>query len=700
MLYKPTDEERETIKRVYDGMDKMQELRDKTYEQFNNLTLKQFIDDGEKRLNAFVPSKESQGKAEWQSNVATQIIRNKLKAFIAGVASNPPEAVVKARNRDTSYLDIDRSYVMKNLIEGSYQGENLELNNYFLAWELAAKGTVINYCGYLKTEDKRKFIKSYDLSSGKVEYGEEEANIEDRCIDFLVPLTEFYIKDFYIFDVQDQPSVIWKQYYDEEEFKKEFGEYANYDKVKIGTMQNESEIETFYYKRWGKRTGNKKIEVIKYYSKMRDEYIIVANGVLMLEAPLLWEVNGKKVYPFAKSICEPFTDHNFFYGNSLPNILKGDFDVLNTLVNMSLDKTYRSMVPPLIVGRVNQDVFDLEDEILAGDTRIPVEDVNQIRELPISGINSADMQMINYVQRGIDLASVDPNQQGIQGSGVTAREVVIANQRATELKSLFYKFLTDLWRQKYSLRMANILMNYSHPQIILNKEGKQTKIWRRYVIEDAQIHREVVKVIQNQNEGILVKQAGILGAGAGMPGAPGQQGAGQKTETEIETVQGTLIIEFRDIKKEEERKKVQAEVQKEVEKKAQDNENIEIRIIPTSYLNDCEYQLDVIPESIHQRDLAKMQLNNIEKIQAVRTLFPEIFVANENDFFEQVIKAYDDDPARYLANLEKLKNEASKQQGAQQGAMAGLEAMLGGGGQGQLPKQQGGNQAQGELPAM
>lgn len=44
----------------------------------------------------------------------------------------------------------------------------------------------------------------------------------------------------------------------------------------------------------------------------------------------------------------------------------------------------------------------------------------------------------------MDLGTVSENQQGVTGKGVTAREIVIANENAKKLKGIFFMFLTDL----------------------------------------------------------------------------------------------------------------------------------------------------------------------------------------------------------------------------------------------------------------
>ena len=67
-------------------------------------------------------------------------------------------------------------------------------------------------------------------------------------------------------------------------------------------------------------------------------YRIICNGVELFNGPMLWiditrKNFGRKAYPVAKTIYEPFANTDFFYGNSLPNSAMGEGDVLNTLYN-------------------------------------------------------------------------------------------------------------------------------------------------------------------------------------------------------------------------------------------------------------------------------------------------------------------------------------------------------------------------------
>lgn len=66
--------------------------------------------------------------------------------------------------------------------------------------------------------------------------------------------------------------------------------------------------------------------------------------------------------------------------------------------------------------------------------------------MPIAGVTTAELQMLQVVSNQLAMSTVDALQQGFSGTGSTAREIVIANEKAAEMKGIFFTMLTDLWR--------------------------------------------------------------------------------------------------------------------------------------------------------------------------------------------------------------------------------------------------------------
>ncbi len=634
--YTPSDKEKESIKVVYDEFESMRKLRNQKWKYFNDRSLKDFIDDSQLRLNGFVPTRESQGKESWQSNFFHPVTKNKFKAMLAAVALDIPQTKVVAQNERLG-RDANRADIMKHLIKFSYDQDNKEEQIFFEAWETVEKGTVIVYDGYLKAKAKRKIIKSFDPTTGEIETEEQEVETDNQCVNFIVPLTNLYIKDWTIFDIQKQPSICWVERMGVDEFKTEFGKYKKAGYVKTSNQLTDKNEQDVYFKEfWQEREkDDEPVEVIRYFNKGKDDFKIVANGVLLFESPLILG-KKKKWYPFAKTVFEPFAT-DFFYGNSLPNTLMGEQDVINALFNMSIDKTYKSMVPSLLIGNINKDDFDLEDPNSTIDTKIYVQDIQQVKELPIKGVDQSDFKMIEMVSRGLDLSSVDSNQQGVAGRGVTAREVVIANENAKKLKGVLYMFLTSLWIQKIKLRIMNILVYYTQPKAekILGESGKENIIdkYKSFTIDNAEL-----------SDG----SKGTLG---------------------IEMVGGEKELPSQN----------EVDIQEEAQKK-QSGEKYEKIYITSDYLDDWIYDIKVISDSIYQRESGMTQLKIEEKLRVLGVYFPEVLMGNKEKLAKDMLVAYEDDPDEYeLApkqqqQTDEMGNPLPQEQGAEM-ATAGQAGM-------------------------
>lgn len=604
-MYDPNEREIHLRKHIYRDFTYMRDLRNKRYKYFNDRTLKEFVDDSELRLTSYVPTREEQGKEDWQANFFHPVTRNKMKATLAAVALDVPDIRIVAQN-EKSMKDTRRADFVKNLVKYSYNLGNKEEDIYFEGWECAGKGTVHVYDGYLKTKAKRRIIKSFDPITGAIEHDEEEVEVDNKCINFIIPIENIYIWDFYIPDIQNQPKIMWVERMDRSRVEQEFGNYPNFKYVKTQKELIGKDADSRYFNEgWAARTKDgAPYEVVRYYCKYKDEHIILINGVVMLDAPLLLG-KKKKWYPIAKTVYEIFAA-DFYYGNSLPNTMMGEQDVTNALHNMAVDKTYKSMIPTLLIGNTNKDDFDLEDPNITLDTKIYVQDINQVKEMPSSGITNADVKMIDIIGRGLDLTTVDANQQGVAGRGVTAREIVIANENAKKIKGVFYMFLTSLWIQKVKLRIMNILTFYTDLKVksVLKDgadSGEKIEEYRKFIVDNA--------TLSDGSKGTL-----------GMTIVP--KNSQLPTEDQLTAN----------------------------EKEYSDNnggERYEEVAFTADYLDDWEYDVKVISESIYQQDSSFSRANMEDKIKVMATAFPEIFQLNKEKVFKQTMVAYDDDPDEY-----------------------------------------------------
>lgn len=585
--------------------------RNQTYVQFNDRILVDFVDDSDKRLNAYVLPKELQGKEEWQSNFATREYANKTKALLAATARDIPDMKFGAVTKDSSY-DFFAAQMAKDLTRYSFQQGNPTVDLFFLGWSLVGRGTVISYEGIEQHQFKKKKIKSFDLLTGDVQFDDVEVKSKGDPVSFEIPLENLLIKNFYIRDIQDQPSLIWWSYYPtKDEFDYEWGKYPNAKYVKEASTIQKDELKTYFHDYWKEAiydNASKGYLLLRYYNKYQDIYRVVCNGVELYNGPMLWvditKHEALKVYPFAKEIFEPFAGGQFFYGNSMPNSAMGQGDVVNSLINSSVDKQYRAMVPPLIIGMVNKDMFDLEDDIVAGDTKIYVDDINQVKQMDIKGASDSDIKMINLISSGFDLTTMDPSQEGQAQQYVTARAAVGADERAQQLKGAFFMFLESLWLQKTRLRLHNILLTYTKPEYVAVIGASGEKQW--------EAHYRTFNI-------------------------PNTKLSGGQT--------GTLSIAVAGTKKDLHNMRPGIE-QQEARMKKQGKPFEKIGMM-YSYLENYCYDVQIIPASLWNTSEALAMSLTMEKIKSVATLFPEYFQANKEKLFRELLSRYDDGPDGY-----------------------------------------------------
>lgn len=644
--YSPSEVQKTRIKFVYDERADMIKKRNESYVHFNDRTLKEFIDDSEKRLNAYVLDKASQGKEAWQANFATRAYANKAKALLAATSRDLPGMRFKAVN-DEDQFDHFAAEIAENLVKHSYYQGNPQEELFFLAWSNVGHGTVLSCEDIQKNVYQKSRIKSFDLLTGDIEEELLEKESYGEPYSYEIPLMNLLIKNFYIRDIQDQPAIIHEEYYaDRDRFDSVLGKYPNASKVKDISDIKADEHDTYFHKAWNEGCkDNRGFLVSRYMNKYKGRrglYQIVANGVELYNGPMLWvditrRNKGRPVYPVAKAIYEPFADSSFFYGNSQPNSAMGEGDVLNTLYNTSLDKQYRSMVPPLLIGMVNKDMLDLEDEVVAGDTKIYVDDISQVKQMELKGISDSDVKMIDLISSGLDLTTLDPQQQGVAQKYVTARAAVAADERARQLKGIFFMFMESLWLQKVRLRLPNILLTYTMPKLveIIGEEGA----------------KKLVEKYQVFNVGHAELSDGT---------------------------KGTLGIEFRPKDQMKDRSAMRLDVEAEEERNSLAGRPYEKVVVPYGYLDKISFDIEIIPETLWQSSQSINMAMTIEKISLINKVFPEYFAQNKELLFRDLIKNYSDDPGRY--NLPKPMDFSQEKGLELAGAVAGKGKGSGGDG--------------------
>jgi hypothetical protein len=479
--YEQSPEQNARVQFIEKEVEAMRQQRDQGYKFFGfkdessseqkYLTLIDYINESEKRINGTL--EKSELKDEWQSNVFDNITRDKLNSIIAKLASQR----MKAQFLNIEGLSTEFAKVITNIYEAAARGKNGKgKDEVFLfnsMWEAAAKGTVVREETYKL--GKRK-IKDHELfnKQGKIKY-KTIYEWEDVWSE-IVPLHEFYPGDISKQNIQEMGKCARVTWLDYETFRVAFSDYAESEKVQPIKEITQEEKTMFSIN----ESAKDMVKVIRYYNRITDSYDVSANGFLLtpINNPL---PHPHKQLPFNVGRFE-ILSINFFYGMSLAMKLSSMQDIDNAIWNMMLDQLFIALKTPIF----NATGAEIDTNWLYPSQVIDLPkkaDLNQIREFQVNPNSTLAMNALGMIKSRIDEnASSGSEQSGIAGAGraKTAEEVATAREASLEIAGLFLQFMEWAEEDRSEQRCQNMLYYYSKP---LKSNGK----YRKFVVDNVRL---------------------------------------------------------------------------------------------------------------------------------------------------------------------------------------------------------------------
>jgi len=481
----PTHEEQKDLDEVGKNLVIGRNIINKSYNQFNGRTLYDCIDDWTKRWNGYLPIAPT--LTADRSNIFLNFTRNLVISFVSKAAAQLPDIKVIAVNKKTGTNSVEMGNAFNDLIDYSNLEENAQSKFVGSVLEAATKGTVIKYEGYMKYEQETEIPEDVDHETGEVKTKKETRVMFDNCYQENVFIEDFYIGNPYQPEIQKQPFIIWKKIQQYDEACGEFEGYENWKYVKPGNHTINTEPTTFYRNQLQTELTSSQVEVIRYYNKRKNKHIIQVNGIILYSG-VIPRKDGN--YPFAKGIHEPF-GNDFFWGMALPQKIMGDQDLVNTLWNMMIDKTYGSLMP----FGLSSDLDDLvEDTVLEPNKIRKVGDVNNWRFETLPGVNAGEQTML---QAAIGFVKENSGYEGGAGAStqkggkVSMRQAMLKQQEAEGKLGFTMNYLEDFERDRTELRLNSIIQYYSIPKIekVTGKSGKEIEdfIYRDITIPNVKL---------------------------------------------------------------------------------------------------------------------------------------------------------------------------------------------------------------------
>lgn len=601
--YKPSIKAQEVIKNAWARYTDMRNNRDLNYRWFgksrdgNYRNLITYINLMEKRWNSDgIPRTNLE---DWQASVFKPETRNKVIAILSAVAQQRPRMKFKGREKS----DYMKELVIGDMYDWSEDMDNGDEQALYTMLDAIIHGTAVRYEGY---EDCKKVIK--ELKPGEDGYAlydldyEEKIIIEKKVVTKEVQLQDFYFGSMMTRRMDEQPDCVWRKLMRLNDFKKEFAGWENSKYVLPGGDLTDETFFSAFASDEVREKQSELVEVIRYYSKETDEFIILANGVWVNPlskskvCPLPF---SHKELPFYTVLFEPFSS-TFPYGKALPDKMLGEQDAINALYNMMLDQAFVSIHPLLVTG--DEDVLD-DVDLTPNNINYVGADIQNIMEIKRTPPQQAHFNMIQMLQSSIEQSSVDSIQQGSASEAKTATAVKQASASAARAFLLFLSFVFHGYKRKSKLRVANILQFLTTPSIlkkVMGDDGEEK-------FDEAFQNFKVSNVALSNGK------------------------------------QGERIIELVDKETLEDKYKNRGKERKELE-----SQNIERFYILPEYIREFSFDVEAIEGStIKETEEAEKALE-IEFQQVTNMMYPEL--VNREGMFDELLKKFKKDP-RLIKNM-------------------------------------------------
>lgn len=615
--YEPSEKEKAVVSAVFEKFRASADDRNRNFEYFDGINLIQYIEDSVRRFTTNIDERE--GMEDWQARVNNPFTRNKVLAILGKVVQVLPIAEFKPRGED----DTRKIDILNNLYQYAEDVDDYEELMMNVLLEAIVKGTAIGYEG-LDRKDRK--IKNVKRNGDNLTYSEVTEKTS-RLFGSIVPLEDFYPQHVGIRNIKQMDYCFWRTVIPESKFESMWGGYKQARFVKPQRVFGEKEQRPFYADYISGTVAEGMVEVIRYYDKCSDEYVVVANGVWL--NPL--DISGvQQISPLPFNHKElPFWDikfdffgADFFYGKSLPDRLKSLQDVLNVLTNMLLDQSFLTIFPPILTNGSDY----IEDDYLRPGRRTPVDTqglpLNQaFMKLDLGTPSGWHQYILEYTQRIMEQSSLDQVSSGQAGVGgrTTAQEIRTAAEGVTSLLGLFGRFVNYGIKRKAMLKAANILQFWTDPEFPM--------------------------VQKFAGDGSAIKQRGAFNTFK-IPNSPMSTGK-----------RGQKVIEmYKSSGSRPSKSELSARAQL---YKVETGKSMEIIATEPSYLRHLEYDVMAVsnPKKEATRDMDKaMQL---EKVRVLLSFFPDMI--DREELAAQTVEKLGDDPDKLLKK-------------AQQPAMPGQES--------------------------
>lgn len=470
-LYQPTDNEKDRVSLIRQCFVDGDVVQKRPRREFNDLSMLERMAVDQMAFAVYQPNDGDTLAGDeingWRSNAVRPIVRNKIISINAHVTARTIFPKIMAFS-SASEEQKDAATVMGDLMEWSVVNNN---SAYADVSVQATTSALVNPISWVQTQYQDVFRTVKRGRSEDGTYKTEVVKDEDQSgfVDESVDPSTMYFGEFYIRngDVQLQPWLIRRKIMNYSSAATVFGGFDNWLYVRPGIMVVYNDANQQFYDVYDQDMSQNEVEVLYYWNKALDLYLITVNGILMTDAD---NPNPRedKLYPFATfgyELLRPQGDCMAY--KSLAFKTMPDDKVINTLYPMIIDASYLALFPPTVAVGV---------ETIGSDVLIPgVTTTLSSPEASITPVMQANTnlqaayQALQTVEKNITESSIDGQeaaQPDADSNGpITAYQISKQEKRASILLGNFLHMTGRYVKQTGRLRIGDIKQHLTLPQL-------------------------------------------------------------------------------------------------------------------------------------------------------------------------------------------------------------------------------------------
>lgn len=453
-IYKPSDDEKAMLERVYDRYIAMGDSPDRKAAEVEWRR-------GRKQWEAL---REDRYDDEWQSNHFVPLTTSVVEAALSEVIDQSPQPMILPRGSE----DTSGAMIMGHIFSYTWEVADSDLEFEDILHDAFIEGTGIGQ-EYFYSDMRR--IKTSRVEGSKTRWNEEDMVDYNDCYLECVKNDDFFI---------DENARSFRGPYAARDCIRRYimhiDDFRNFFSGPVWDPLGSAKFvkpggDTDYYEWYKPPQGldhSKMVEVLWYWSEKPDDWLcVVANDVLVVMGP---NPNKHKKLPFARAVDVKRTHK--FYGKGEAALLESIQDELNTLRRMIIDRNHLD-IDKMFIGSNRLNVSE-EDLIARPHGFIPAEDGNAIKAVEYNDIpRSVELSMKHLEDDGTIVTGINPRAQALPTTG-TATEAAILKESTLKrirlkVRRIEREFLTRIAR----LRVSNILQYYPQPKLekIVGEQG-------------------------------------------------------------------------------------------------------------------------------------------------------------------------------------------------------------------------------------